>query len=189
MKQIDKNTEEWKQNPESLKEKVALTAAKIIQIAQKQESIDRNIKSLPFSDEEAKLITGFILHQKLSDLIYTIEKTNKKTSSDIYKTLNNMNYNDYTNKYLLSDKTMDELNQIASLHYISSYLRNADNYKIYHSLDDYLANTKQLHQLKQYSGTKAVFFNNGAHLGFLYRPEFIKELKKEISAKQLLSYN
>ena len=189
MKQIDKNTEEWKQNPESLKEKVALTAAKIIQIAQKQESIDRNIKSLPFSDEEAKLITGFILHQKLSDLIYTIEKTDKKTSSDIYKTLNNMNYNDYTNKYLLSDKTMDELNQIASLHYISSYLRNADNYKIYHSLDDYLANTKQLHQLKQYSGTKAILFNHGAHLGFLYRPEFIKELKKEISAKQLLSYN
>ncbi|MCM1265205.1 MAG: MlaA family lipoprotein [Candidatus Gastranaerophilales bacterium] len=186
MNQIDKNTEEWKQTPETLKEKVALTAAKIIQLAQKQDTVDRNINSLPFSDEEAKLITGFILHQKLSDLIFTLEKAPKDNKSDIYTKLNNMNYSDYAHKYLLSDKTTDELNELASLHHISSYLRNADNYKIYHAMDDYLANVRQLHQLKQYSGTKTVLFNNGAHLGFLYRPEFITSLKKEICLKQNL---
>ena len=55
------------------------------------------------------------------------------------------------------------------------------NYKIYHTIDDYLVNKEQLVQLKEYAGNNLVLLNNGSHLGFLYRNEFLAELKHEIA--------
>lgn len=94
-----------------------------------------------------------------------------------------MNYFDYVNKYIANygNKNINDIIKNSNIKNISDYLINANNYKIYHSLDDYLTNTKQLHQLKLYTGTKTILFNNGAHLGFLYRQEFLNELNKEIS--------
>ena len=94
-----------------------------------------------------------------------------------------MNYRDYTEKYLLGEKykTMEDLRNNSNLLSISDYLENNSNYKIYHSLDDYLVNQKQLKQLKIHTGKKTILLSNGAHLGFLYTPEFLKDLKQEIS--------
>jgi len=186
MQQVDKNSEEWNNSSEDLKQRVAQTAAKVLKL---YDSVKNNtnieVKSLPFSDEEGKLITGFIMHQKLSDLIFTIENGTKSSKSDIYHVLNNMNYNDYAKKYLLSEgeTNTDSLSYESSLHSIAPYLEHCDNYKIYHSLNDYLTNTPQLKKLKQYSKDKVVLLDNGAHLGFLYRNEFIEDLKKSISLK------
>lgn len=186
MKQIDKNSEEWNKSSDDLKQRVAVTAAKVLKLYESKDELkDKNleINSLPFSDDEAKLITGFIMHQKLSDLIFTIEKVSKSSKSDIYKIINNMNYQDYAEKYLLSDgdKSSDDLSYETSLHSISDFLVNSSNYKIYHSLNDYLTNTIQLKRLKEYSGDKVVLLDNGAHLGFLYREEFIQDLKDTIT--------
>ena len=187
MTQIDKNTQEWNKSPDDLKQRVALTAAKVMKLYESRDSLESTgeINSLPFTDEEAKLITGFIMHQKLSDLVFTMENASKSTKSDIYHTLNNMNYQDYAEKYLLSDSDgdIDTLAYEVSLHSISNFLENSDNYKIYHSLTDYLTNDKQLKRLKQYSQDKVVLLDNGAHLGFLYRQEFIDDLKDTISLK------
>ena len=182
MKQIDKNTQEWNNSPQDLKQKVATTAAKIVKLYEEKEDIHFEINNLPFNEEEAKLITGFIMHQKLSDLIFTIEKAPKTKGSDIYFQINNMNYQDYAEKYLLSedDKTCDDLSFETSLYAISGYLESADNYRIYHSVNDYLTNQNQLKKLKQYSKDKFVLFDNGAHLGFLYRKEFQEDLKNTI---------
>ena len=183
MNAIDKNTEEWKTDTTGLKDRVALTAAKVIQIARVKEEDEKKIETLPFTEAEAKLITGFVMHQKLSDLIYTIEKDNYKDKKELYKLINSMNYHDYAEKYLLSNsgKSWNDLDYTSSLHSISHYLKNSDNYKIYHSLNDYLTNTRQLKKLKLYTGKKSVYLDNGAHLGFLYRQEFIDELKKDIA--------
>lgn len=185
MNQIDKNSEEWQKSPDTLKDKVALTAAKVINITQMKNAPDKKIDTLPFSEEEAKLITGFIMHQKLSDLILTLEHTNTCKKCDIYKDINNMNFNDYAQKYLLSEKSknIDELDEEISLYSITEYLKNNNNYTIYHTLDDYLVNTNQLKQLKKLSGEKTVLISNGAHLGFLYRQEFLEDLKKKITLK------
>lgn len=96
-----------------------------------------------------------------------------------------MNYRDYTEKYLLGDKykSLEDLGNEASLLSLADFLENSTNYKIYHTLDDYLVNQKQLKQLKIYTGKKTVLLSNGAHLGFLYKPEFLEDLKKEISLK------
>ena len=51
---------------------------------------------------------------------------------------------------------------------------------IYHSLDDYLVNANQLALLKDYCRKNLVLLNNGSHLGFLYRKEFLNSLKSEI---------
>lgn len=186
MGQIDKNSEEWNNSPDDLKQRVALSAAKVLKLYETaKDNSDIEVKSLPFTDEEGKLITGFIMHQKLSDLIFTIENGSKTSKSDIYHILNNMNYKDYAEKYLISDSgfSPEDLSYEASLHYIAPYLEHCSNYKIYHSLNDYLTNTNQLKTLKKYSGDKVVLFDNGAHLGFLYRNEFIDELKNTILLK------
>ena len=182
MEQVDKNSEEWNKNADDLKQKAGITAAKVVQLTDMKDTAkDLNLESLPFTEEEGKLITGFIMHQKLSDLIFTLENTPKNKKTDIYTTINNMNYRDYTEKYLLKDKTLEDLRNESSLLSISDFLQNSTNYKIYHSLDDYLVNTKQLKQLKIRTGKKTLLLSNGAHLGFLYTPEFLKDLKHEIS--------
>lgn len=185
MRQIDKNTAEWNQNPDNLKERVAIVAAKVLQLLQSENLPKDKIEALPFSEEESKLITGFILHQKLSDLIFTIENGHKSNQAELYEKIRTMNYLEYAKKYLLSDTyaTVDAMSTDASLHRISDYLKNNNNYKIYHSLDDYLVNSTQLQKLKQYCGNRIVFFSNGSHLGFLYRKEFIEALKQDIMLK------
>lgn len=186
MKQIDKNSEEWGKSSEDLKQRVARTAAKVLKLYESRDSVKEqnlDINYLPFSEDEAKIITGFIMHQKLSDLIFTIEKASKFEKSDIYNVINNMNYQDYAEKYLLgaNDSSAEDLSYEVSLHSISDFLQHNNSYKIYHSLNDYLTNTTQLKRLKEYSGNKVVLLDNGSHLGFLYRKEFLNDLKDTIS--------
>ena len=123
------------------------------------------------------------MHQKLSDLIFTIEQTKRNQKTDIYEKIYNMNYEDYVKKYVLGNtyKTLEDLRFDSSILSLSDYLQNNNNYKIYHSLNDYLVNHSQLKKLKLYTGKKTVILNNGAHLGFLYTNEFINELKKDIA--------
>lgn len=185
LEQLDKNAEVFNQNSQEVKDKTAITAAKLLNVLDVKNSLkDKAIDTLPFSDEEGKLITSFILRQKLSDLIYTIEQVSPKDKTDIYESINNMSYRDYAEKYLLSDETFDEIEYKASLYSLKDYLENSDNYRIYHSLDDYFINKPQLAKLKDISKNKITCFNCGSHLGFLYRKEFadaiIKEIKKEI---------
>lgn len=185
MKQIDKNSEEWNKSSEDLKQRVALTAAKVLKLYQSKDESKKEINYLPFTDEEGKLITGFVMHQKLSDLIFTIENGSKSAKSSIYHVIDNMNYRDYAEKYLLSsnDKNSDDLSYEVSLYSISDYLEHGNNYKIYHSLNDYLTNANQLKKLKEFTGNKTILLDNGSHLGFLYRQEFIENLKDTISLK------
>lgn len=184
MKQIDMNNQEWNRNPYGLKEKVGVTAAKVLDMYNSKDNLDTEKSiTMPFSEEEGKLITGFLLHQKLSDLVYTIENGSKANPKEIYGVINNMNYQDYAKKYLLANnyENMEELNRDTSLFSIEDYLQNNDNYKIYHTLDDYLVNQRLLKQLKQCSDKKLVLIDHGSHLGYMYRKEFIDELKKDIS--------
>ena len=187
MNQFDKNTEEWKQSPDSLKNKAALVAEKVLNILNLEDVKREQKENLPFDEQEAKLITGFVMHQKLSDLIFTIENGSQfSNNEELYNKIHDMNYSDYVKKYLASEeyKDIDEFNNITSLHSISDYLKNNNNYRIYHSVDDYLVNSEQLLKLKEYCGDKVTIMSNGSHLGFLYRQEFINSLKDEITFKE-----
>ena len=189
LKELDKNNDSWNKNPSNLKHKTAVTAAKILKLVEQKDEPDFKLESLPFSDYEGKLITGFILRQKLSDLIYTIENDKKTDKAALYESINNMSFNDYAQKYLITDKnkTVDNLAYEASLHSISRYLKNNSNYKMYHTIDDYFANKGQLRKLKEYTGKNTVLISNGGHLGYLYRQEFIDELKKDIELPEKIT--
>ena len=189
LKELDKNNDSCNKNPSNLKHKTAVTAAKILKLVEQKDEPDFKLESLPFSDYEGKLITGFILRQKLSDLIYTIENDKKTDKAALYESINNMSFNDYAQKYLITDKnkTVDNLAYEASLHSISRYLKNNSNYKIYHTIDDYFANKGQLRKLKEYTGKNTVLISNGGHLGYLYRQEFIDELKKDIELPEKIT--
>ena len=183
MKQVDKNSEEWNNSPNEFKQKVASAAAKVIKFYTLKDSSDIQINNLPFSEYEAKLITGFLMHQKLSDLIFTMENSTKsKPNPDIYHRINNMGYEDYTKTYVLpAGYKIEYLAYDTSLYSIAYFLENSENYKIYHSVNDYLTNASQMKKLKQYSKDKLTLFDNGAHLGFLYRSEFLENLKQTIA--------
>ena len=185
MKVVDKQNEEWQKDPNNLKERVALTSAKILNLWNKKDEKNFKIDTLPFNDYEAKLITGFIMHQKLSDLIFAIEKIPNHKKTNFYDLVNNMNYGDYMKKYILGSSILayDDVNYDTSLYSISNYLENNDNYRIYHTIDDYLVNSQQLNILKKYTGNKSIFLNNGSHLGYMYREEFINSLKNDIALK------
>lgn len=183
LEQLDKNAEEFNQNSQEVKDKTALTAAKLLKVLDVKDSKNVNLEQLPFSDEEGKLITSFILRQKLSDLIFAIENISPKEKTNIYENINNMSYRDYAEKYLIGDGTLEDIEHKASLYALEDYLANNDNYKIYHSLDDYFINSPQLAKLKKISGKKVTCFNCGSHLGFLHRKEFADALIKEIKER------
>ena len=194
LKQFDKNTQEWNSDTSDIKSRTGIAAGKIIQVLQensgkKPETLE--IETLPFTDREAKLITSFVMQQKLSDVIFTIENASKTKKSDIYNKINNMGYSDYAQKYLKLDQYVPNQEVACStcLYSISDFLKYNEKYKIYHSLDDYFIDSSQLNWLKNQANTKCVLFNHGGHLGFLYRREFIDEFKKDIRHKNILSNN
>lgn len=180
--QIDNYIAEMTKNPEELEQKVAFISAKMVDFYQNKRDIDFVVTHLPFDEDEAKILTGFLMHLKLSDVIFTIENvpTNKKT--DIYESINKMGFEDYLKKYLLSDQELKDyvLSNGFGLLSISDYLKNADNYKIYQTKNDYFVSKEQLKQLKTLTKDKTVIFDNGSHMGFLYRHEFIKNLQDTI---------
>lgn len=183
--QVDKYSQDWKNNPADIKSRAAITVEKVLQ--KTQEDPDR-IKStyFPFTDDEAKLVLGFFMKQKLYDLVFTIEKGSKAKKNKLYETINNMSFNDYAQKYLFAneEKPVAKIDYEASLYSIANFLQNGKNYKIYHSVDDYYTNPQQLIWLKKQAGDKALYFSNGSHLGELYRQEFLDDFKKEIHFKK-----
>lgn len=185
--QVDKFAQEWKNDPSDIKVRAAVTVEKVLQ--KTQEVSDKNVKNVstyfPFTDDEAKLILGFFMKQKLYDLVFAIENGSTAKKNKIYDSLNDMCFNDYVQKYLLANQTKPaaQVDYEASMYSISNFLQNSKNYKIYHSVDDYYTSPQQLAWLKKQAGAKALYFSNGSHLGELYRPEFIADFKKEISFK------
>lgn len=185
LKQIDKYAQDWKNSSGDIKNRAAITAEKVIQVSQKvsSRSIENEPEELPFNEDEAKLAIGFAMKQKLSDVVFVIEHGSISKKSDLYASLiNNMSFYDYAQKYLISNqsKSIEQLDYDSSLYSLADFLQTSKNYKIYHSLDDCFVNPEQLIWLKKQSGNKAVFLNNGSHLGFLYRKEFIDAFKKDI---------
>lgn len=178
---VDKNAVIGEKDLEKLKEKTAITAAKILNTYDLKENKEIKINGLPFDNNEAKIITSFIMRQKLSDLVFTLENAPLNKKSDIYKKINSMNYKDYAKKYL-SNYTKDyDFSYDTSLYRISDFLETSKKYKIYHSMDDYLISLEQLKRLKRNAKNKLIIIDKGSHLGFLYRGEFIEDLKKEIA--------
>ena len=177
IKHLDNNSPE-------VKHKTAVTAAKILQITKmKENNPDMNISALPFTEQEGKLITTFLLRQKLSDLIFTIENIAKGQKTDIYEAINNMSYRDYVEKYLLNGSSLENMRYETSLYSLADYLVNNDNYRIYHSPDDFFATEGQIKRLKTLAGKHLVCVSNGSHLGFLYRKEFQEALKADVLGK------
>ncbi len=181
LSQLDKNGDEFDKNSDEVKHKTASCAAKILQLLEAKDNPDFEITTLPFSEEEGKLITTFLLRQKLSDLIFTIENVGSKDAPEFYENINNISYTDYVSKYLLNNDTdLDKMNYVTSLYSLKDYLSSNDNYRIYHSVDDFFTNQDQISRLKLFAGNRLVCLSNGSHLGFLYRKEFIDSLKNYI---------
>lgn len=193
LKQLDKYSQEWKNDPSDIKLRTAVAAEKIIQVSQNicHKNIQDMPESLPFTDDEAKLVIGFIMKQKLSDVVFTLENCSRSKKNNIDEIVNNMSFYDYAQKYLFVNqaKTDEQVNNETSLYSLTNFLQKNKKYKIYHSVDDYFVNKEQLAWLKKNSNNNSVLFSNGSHLGFLYRKEFLDEFKKDINLQNTVIDN
>ena len=86
-------------------------------------------------------------------------------------------------------KILQNSKKIVNKYFVIYYSKNNSNYKIYHSLDDYLTNQSQLKKLKVCTGKNTTILSNGAHLGFLYTKEFLNDLKREIQLTSKTALN
>ncbi len=167
-----------------LQEKTAIAADKLIKLNNecKNNKLNDAYPALTLTEEEGIIATNFMMRQKLSDLIFTLEDASKTKKSDIYKQINDMSFSDYFNKYLLgnNNKQLRDVSYEMSLCSIEKFLLNSNKYKIYEAIDDYFINEKQLYWLKQIGLNKVVLLKNGSHMGFLYRKEFQDSFKKDI---------
>lgn len=187
LKQLDKYSQDWKYDKSDIKMRAAITAEKVLETAQKMS--DENYKNKPdqfnFTDDEAKLVVGFVMKQKLSDVVFAVENGSRSKKNECYNYVNNMSFYDYAQKYLFvnQNKPVEQFDYDSSLYSMANFLHESKKYKIYHSLDDYFVNLEQLVWLKDQAKDKAVYFSNGSHMGFLYRQEFLDQFKKDISLK------
>lgn len=189
LKQLDKYSQDWKNNPADIKLRTAVTVQKIANVAKNEDY--KNAKydsvSLPFNNDEAKLVIGYVMKQKLYDVVFTIENCSRSKRNNLYQSINDMSFYDYAQKYLKESfvanegKSIEQLDYETSLHCLTNFLQTSKKYKIYHSLDDYYVNPEQLAWLKQEGKNNVILYSNGSHLGFLYRKEFIEEFKKDIT--------
>ena len=74
MNQVDKISQVDSDNMDDVMQKVAIISAKIVKLYQSKKEINFEVNNLPFTEEEGNLLTGFIMHQKLSDLVFVIKK-------------------------------------------------------------------------------------------------------------------
>ena len=182
--QLDETCKSLTSSKDEMKYLMANAAAKAVKIFKSKKDIDFEVNNMPFTEKESKAMTCVMMHQKLSDVIFVIEDTPNNKKSDIYEKTSNMGYKDYSEKYLNinTQKANKKVMESVKLTYISQYLETADNYKIYHTTNDYLINSAQLNHLKKLSGDRLVIMDNGSHMGFLYRSEFLNDLKTTIKA-------
>lgn len=187
LRQLDKNSQEWKEDPADIKLRAAIIAQKVLNAYKKVSDNDpsNDLEDWPFSESEAKMITGFIMQQKLSDVVFTIEKSDCSKKCCVYDSICNMSFDDYAEKYLNISQYQprEQFEYDTSLYSLADFLQTSKKYKIYHALDDYFVNREQLVWLKEHCQGRSVFLSNGGHLGFLYRKEFIDEFKKDIALK------
>lgn len=192
LKQLDKHSQDWKNNPADIKLRIAVTAQKILEVSKNKDY--KNAKydnlSLPFNNDEANLVIGYVMKQKLYDVVFTIENCSRSKPNKLYESITDMSFEDYAQKYLQGDlatsgQSNEQVSYDASLYSLADFLQNNKKYKIYHSIDDYYVNAEQLIWLKKQSADKSVFFSNGSHLGFLYRKEFMDVFKKDIQINEL----
>lgn len=194
LQQLDKHSQDWKNNPADIKLRTAVTAQKVLEVSKNKDY--KNAKydsvSLPFNNDEAKLVIGYVMKQKLYDVVFTIENCSRSKKNELYESINNMSFDDYAQKYLkknITDKSLEQLSYDSSLYSLADFLQTNKKYKIYHSIDDYYVNQEQLIWLKNQSQNKTLLFSNGSHLGFLYRKEFLDEFKKDIMLQNTLPFN
>lgn len=183
LNQLDKCSSEANSGEGDVKMKAAVTAQKVImdsQIpAEKKET-------LSLSELEAKTAISYALKQKLSDVVFTIEHGSTISKNiDLYEKINNMSFYNYAQIYLIptQSKSLKIISYESSLYSLSDYLSKNNNYKIYHSVDDFFTSQDQLAWLKKQTQNKSVLFSNGSHLGYLYRKEFLDEFTRDINLK------
>lgn len=182
LKQVDKYSQIWKTLPD-YKDDTAVVSQKVVVVSNSGFDKEQNtVIAMPFNESEAELAISYTMRQKLYDLIFTLERQKSYKKNDLYENFTNMDFSTYAEKYLIAtqNKSEEQLNYETSLYSLANFLKTSQKYKIYEAVDDCFTTPQQIVWLKKQSGKKTVLFSNGSHLGFLYRPEFMREFTKDI---------
>ena len=146
--------------------------------ARKDQLADRY--QVPMDRDSARYVVGLSLKLSLRELLLAIHRDTPLPGlpeyswwrrNDLYLAIDKLELADYAEKLLkprYPDRNMDEMLAQSDLHSLETTLKNADNVRVLHSLDDFLLSPEDRQWLDSVLGKRLTWLSNGGHLGGLY---------------------
>ena len=157
--------------------------------------------SIALDRRQAAVLGGFSFRLTMRDMLLSAKRANPqwdglKTSfswwvrNPIYKEIDTFSGIKYAEKCLLPDylkthpgASLDQLNAASGLRHIEKTLREAQNIRVIHNVDDPLISSADRRYLNETLGNRIVWFDCGGHLGNLFAVRHEEEVFKSFPAQ------
>jgi len=156
---------------------------------------------LPIDKSEAEYMIGISFRMTLRDMIFNIHKRKNFgilkapyswcSRDAMYREINQFNFSRYIEtfgkkyytKVLARKFSKEQMNKESSLPSIGASLAANPKVRVIYSINDFMAKKSDLEWLRNLLGEKMTVFNQGSHLGYLYRPQAQKQILKYLNDK------
>ncbi|MBO4649293.1 MAG: alpha/beta fold hydrolase [Lentisphaeria bacterium] len=157
--------------------------------------------SLAFSRRQAAVLAGFSFRLTLREILLTAKRRNPEwpviqnpfswgSRDALYREIDTFSGMKYAEKCLLPEYRrkhpgagLDELNAHAGLRQIETTLRQAQNIRVIHTVDDPLISAADRKFLNDALGSRIVWFDCGGHLGNLFSVRHEEEVFRSFPAQ------
>ncbi len=153
---------------------------------------------LPVTRGEAKFLIGFSFHLNLREVIFSIHARKDLellkgswswfSRQDIYDQIDIYTFHKYIETFFKKYWTnirkkpfnLEKINKESSLVALGPDLKDNKKVRVFHNINDFLIRPKDIKWLKDTFGDRLTLFDQGAHLGNLYRPEVQERIIKAL---------
>ena len=148
---------------------------------------------LPFTNEEASYLIGLnfrmTLHQTIIAGAFDQQLSSFGSKGELYRDLRGMSFDDYYKKVAIvvnerQGVTEKQIDDAIDLKNRESSLKQVKNLHLVLSDNDFLLSEDELNWFKNTFAGKTTVFEQGGHLGELWRPELQEAIRAEIRLKK-----
>jgi phospholipid-binding lipoprotein MlaA len=148
---------------------------------------------LPFTNEEASYLIGLnfrmTLHETIIAGAFDQELSSFGSKGDLYRDLRGLSFDDYYKKIAIpvnqrEGVTEEQIEAAVNLKNRESRLKEVKHLHLVLSDNDFLLSDSELNWFKETFTGKTTVFEQGGHLGELWRPELQEAIRAEIRLEQ-----
>ncbi len=148
---------------------------------------------LPFTNEEASYLIGLnfrmTLHQTIIAGAFDQQLSSFGSKGELYRDLQGLSFDDYYKKIAVTVNerqgvTEQDIEAAVNLKNRESSLKQVKNLHLVLSDNDFLLSESELNWFKDTFAGKTTVFEQGGHLGELWRPELQAAIRSEIRLKK-----